>query len=202
MTRRGLLFILCGPSGVGKTTLAHHLLEHHPTLTFSVSYTTRAARPTEVDGADYHFVDLAAFEQMRVENQFAEYANVHGNFYGTAVRTIEQAWEAGHDVIFDIDYQGAAQLQQRFDEETVSVLVTPPSLQALDERLRRRNTDDETVIARRLANAQHELAQWRLYDFVIENDALEHACQQADAIYTASRCRTFLHERRLESEFG
>ena len=202
MKRRGLLFILCGPSGVGKTTLAHHLLERHRDLTFSVSYTTREAREGEIEGRDYHFVDLPTFEKMRAEGEFAESAKVHGNYYGTAVATIEAAWDEGRHVIFDIDYQGAQQLQKRFDEETVSVLVTPPSLDTLQDRLRRRGKDADDVIERRLEAARHELAQWPMYDFVIENDSLQHACELVDAIYCASLARTFLHAQRLAAEFG
>lgn len=202
MRRRGLLFILCGPSGVGKTTLAHHLLEHHHDLTFSVSYTTRAPRPGEEEGVAYHFIDVPTFEKMRAAEKFAESAKVHGNYYGTAVSTIERAWEEGKHVIFDIDYQGAQQLQKRFPTETVSVLITPPNLDVLEARLILRATDSVAVVQRRLEAARHELAQWPMYDYVIENDSLEHAGEQVDAIYSASLCRTFLHAERLTSEFG
>jgi guanylate kinase len=202
---RGLLYILCGPSGVGKTTLAHHLLELHPELGFSVSYTTRAPRPGEEDGADYHFVSDAEFDEMIDAREFAEWAEVHGNRYGTASTTITEAWKNDRNVIFDIDFQGARQLQSAFPEETVSVLITPPSFAELERRLRGRETDSEAVIQRRLEAARQELEQWSLYDYLVENAELDLAKRVVDAIYLAATHRQYLRAEnviRLLAEQG
>lgn len=196
MSDRGLLFILCGPSGVGKTTLAHHLLELHSELGFSVSYTTRPPREGEVDGVDYHFVSTGEFQRMREEEAFAEWAQVHGNYYGTGVTTIESAWAADRNLIFDIDYQGAKQLQERYPGEAVAVLVTPPSMKELEARLRGRETDSEEVIARRLQGARHELEQWEIYDYAVENAELEAARRDVDQIYRVALMQTrFLQDK-------
>lgn len=199
MSDRGLLFILCGPSGVGKTTLAHHLLEHHPELGFSVSYTTRAARAGEEDGVDYHFISNAQFDYMVEANEFAEWAKVHGNRYGTAAATITDAWAQDRNVIFDIDFQGAMQLQETFPDDTVSVLVTPPSMDELERRLRGRETDTEPVIQRRLEAAREELDQWRVFDFLVENAELERAKEIVEAIYVASTHRQYLQSNKVMS---
>lgn len=182
-----LLFILCGPSGAGKTTLAHHLLRRYPDqLTFSVSYTTRAPRSGEVDGVDYHFRRVDEFERMRQAGAFAEWASVHGNFYGTAVATIEEAWAAGKNVIFDIDYQGALQLRERFGTRAVVVLVCPPSMELLAERLRGRGTDDEAVVERRLRAAREEIeALERFADFRLENAELSTSIARIEEIYAS-----------------
>ncbi len=144
---------------MGKTTLAHHLLEIDATLEFSVSFTTRRPREGEVDGVDYHFISVEEFERMRDAGEFAEWAGVHGNFYGTSVATIEEAWGRGHSVIFDIDYQGAMQLRERFGSCATVVLVLPPSMEQLEQRLRARRTDSDAVIARRLQAASDEIAE-------------------------------------------
>ena len=152
---QGVLFIVCGPSGVGKTSLGAELREHHPDLVLSVSYTTRDPRPGEVDGDDYHFVDAQTFERMRTEGAFAEWAEVHGNYYGTARDQIERAWAQGQDVFFDIDYQGARQLQEAYPEQTVRVMVLPPDMDTLERRLRgeaptmRRSSPGASSCARR-----------------------------------------------------
>lgn len=197
--REGILFIVCGPSGVGKTTLCGHLLDSHPTLKLSVSYTTRAPRGSEKDGVAYHFVTTAVFEAMSDSHAFAESAKVHGNHYGTSVEVIHAAWEGGHDVLFDIDYQGALQLKSRFGERAVSTLIVPPSMAELESRLRGRNTDDETVVQRRLAAARHELEQFPKFDYLIVNDDLESAKSALDAIYEASRFRTVIQSGRVRA---
>lgn len=195
--KKGVLFIVCGPSGVGKTTLAHHLLKSCARLTPSVSYTTRAPRSGEVDGVDYHFVEEAEFIEMRDNDRFAEWARVHGNFYGTPVSGILQAWKDNRDVLFDIDYQGAAQLQERFSEDARSVLVIPPSMKVLEERLRGRATDSDEVIAQRLDAARHELAQFELYDYIVENDDFDAALQRLTAIYQACTQRMPLFRNHM-----
>jgi guanylate kinase len=200
--KKGVLFIVCGPSGVGKTSLSRELLESRERLTLSVSYTTRAPRDGEVDGVDYHFVDEETFEEMRDREQFAEWARVHGNFYGTPVSGILDAWKADQDVLFDIDYQGARQLEERFPEEARGVLVIPPSMAILEERLRGRATDAEDVIKRRLDAARHELAQFELYDYILENDDFDLALQQLTAIYDASTCLMPLNRARMMELLG
>jgi guanylate kinase len=183
--KKGVLFIVCGPSGVGKTSLSRQLLEARPQLTLSVSYTTRAPREGEEDGVDYHFVDEETFVEMRDREQFAEWAKVHGNYYGTPVSAILDAWKGDKDVLFDIDYQGAKQLEERFPEEARGVLVIPPSMKILEDRLRGRATDAEDVITRRLDAARHELAQFELYDYILENDDFDQALAHLTAIYDA-----------------
>jgi guanylate kinase len=200
--KKGVLFIVCGPSGVGKTTLSQHLLKGCPRLTLSVSYTTRPPRGHETDGVDYHFVDDETFARMRDQDQFAEWARVHGNFYGTPVGGILDAWKADRDVLFDIDYQGASQLQERFPEDARSVLIIPPSMKALDARLRGRATDSDEVIARRLDAARHELAQFELYDYIVENDDFDLALERLTSIYNACTHQMPLFRNRLMELLG
>ncbi len=192
---RGVLLIVCGPSGVGKTSLGQRLLSANEELTLSVSYTTRPRRGQEVDGQAYHFVDEERFKEMRDREAFAEWAEVHGNFYGTPTAAIEEAWRDGLDVLFDIDYQGAKQLKDRYPEAT-AVLVTPPDMKTLASRLRGRGTDSEEVIQARLAKARHELAQYELFDFIVENGEFERAVQVMQSIYTAAR-----HARHVRAEW-
>lgn len=195
--KNGVLFIVCGPSGVGKTSLSRRLLEDRPRLTMSVSYTTRDPRQGEEDGVDYHFVDEATFEQMRERDEFAEWARVHGNYYGTPIDGILDAWKEDRDVLFDIDYQGARQLKDRFPEESQGVLVIPPNMRTLEDRLRGRATDSEQVIERRLEAARHELAQFELYDFIIENDEFDTALAHLEAVYDACTLRMGLKRAKM-----
>lgn len=192
----GLLFILCGPSGVGKTTIARRLLDERPRTTFSVSYTTRQPRPGETNGEDYNFVDESTFLAMRERGEFAESAHVHGNFYGTTVDAIEQAWSDGRDPLFDIDYQGAKQLQETFPH-AVSVLVIPPDMDELERRLRARGTDSDDVIERRLAMARDEMSRWRLFEYIVENDDLDETFEAIRDIYDASRYARHLRAGQL-----
>lgn len=201
-TATGLLFIVCGPSGVGKSTLGKLLRERRAQLKLSVSTTTRAPRAGEQDGVDYHFVDRDTFIARRDAGEFVEWAEVHGNLYGTTRATIHAAWEAGHDVFFDIDYQGAQQLQAAFPEHTTSVLVIPPSMDALERRIRDRGTEDEATIARRLAAARHELEQFELFDYIIANKLLNTTTNELATIYDASRRRTSLRRGMLLELLG
>lgn len=188
----GLLFIVCGPSGVGKTSLGRALRARHPNLVLSVSATTRPIRDGEIDGRDYHFLSVPEFVSLRDQGAFAEWAEVHGNYYGTLRSAIDDAWRAGHDVLFDIDYQGAIQLQAAYAVETVSVLVTPPSMAQLKQRLTSRGTDSPQVIQGRLDAARHELEQYAVYDYILPNDDFDVALDDLEGIYLASLRRTVL----------
>lgn len=183
--RRGMLLVVSSPSGAGKTTLCDRLRAEFPSLEFSVSYTTRAPRAGEQDGVQYHFTDLATFEEMVKRDEFAEHAIVHGNMYGTSARLVKRALEEGRDLLFDIDYQGGRQLREKFDDDVVSVFILPPSIKELENRLRRRATDSEEVIARRLRVAREELRHYARYDYLIMNDDLDRAYDALRAVYVA-----------------
>jgi guanylate kinase len=188
---RGLLLVVSSPSGAGKTTLCHYLMREFPEVMFSVSYTTRAIRKGEKDGVDYKFVDDKIFQEMVDNGEFAEWAHVHGNRYGTTVAAVKEALDNGRHVLFDIDYQGARQIKARFEREAVLVFVLPPSLEELEKRLRQRATDAPEAIERRLINAQEEfnvLKQYGLYQFLIVNDDRDRAYDRLRAIYLASLC--------------
>jgi guanylate kinase len=185
--RRGILLVISSPSGAGKTTLARKLAERHG-LHFSVSYTTRAPRPGEKDGEDYHFVSSDEFSRMIDRQQFAEWAVVHGNRYGTAIATVDQAIEQGKDTLFDIDYQGGRQIRQKWLNDSVLCFILPPSVEELEKRLRQRATDSAEVIARRLAMAHKELFHYSDYDYLVVNDQLEKAYDELRSIYIAARC--------------
>ncbi len=187
---RGLLFVVSSPSGAGKTTLCNRLRTEFPRLEFSVSYTTRTPRPGERDGVDYHFVDQPTFQEMIAKDEFAEYAMVHGHTYGTSARLISEALAQGRDLLFDIDYQGGRKLKHSFSADVVLVFIVPPSIRALEERLRRRATDADDVIQRRLRVAREELRHYAEYDFLVMNDELEHAYDSLRAVYLAEQHRT------------
>lgn len=187
--REGILFVISAPSGAGKTTLCKEIVDITPTLRHSVSYTTRPMRSGERDGIDYHFVTFERFAEMVADNAFAEWAEVHGNRYGTALATLEEARLAGCDILLDIDCQGAAQLKNSV-ERGVYLFILPPSMPELERRLRGRNTDSDEVIARRIANARGEIAQAGWYDYWIINDALPLALEQFRSIITAETCRS------------
>lgn len=195
----GVLLIVCGPSGVGKTSLSNALLAARPRLQLSVSYTTRKPRGQEEDGVDYHFVDVPTFAAMKEEGRFAEWAEVHGNFYGTSVDVIEGCWREGQDLLFDIDYQGARQLKERFVHAT-TVLVTPPDMKTLEARLRSRGTDDEETVQRRMSAARHELSQFELFEYLVENQDFEEALRGLFAIYDASRYKRLHHADALRGK--
>jgi guanylate kinase len=183
---RGLLVIVSSPSGAGKTTLCNRLTRDFTELRFSVSYTTRRPRTGEREGVHYHFVDGPTFERMAAAGDFAEWAHVHGNRYGTPRAAVAEALEGGHDVLFDIDWQGGEQLRGRFPEDAVMIWVLPPSLRVLEQRLRGRATDEPAVIDRRLETAKLELEHYESYDYLVVNDDLESAYLSVKSIYVAA----------------
>jgi len=187
--RRGTLFVVSAPSGAGKTTLCHEVRLLVPDLHYSVSYTTRKPRNGEVSGTDFHFVDAAEFEAMRARDEFAEWAQVHGHYYGTPAQPLEAALARGLDVLLDIDTNGARQLRARYPE-AVSVFIMAPSLAELDARLRERKSDAAGEIARRLSRAREEIAAWREYDYLIINRDVKEAVDQLATLIQAERCRT------------
>ncbi len=184
----GTLFIVSAPSGAGKTSLVRALIAQMPDLELSVSHTTRPMRPGETDGVDYHFVDTDTFRAMVARGEFLEHAQVFDNHYGTARSSVEQQLAAGHDVILEIDWQGAAQVRQRMPESR-SVFILPPSLQALEERLRGRGQDPEEVIQRRMRDARNEMSHYHEFDFVVINDVFEEALGQLRCIVQSDRQR-------------
>jgi guanylate kinase len=187
-----LLLILSSPSGAGKTTLKSRVLTAHPELRFSVSHTTRRPRPNELDGREYHFVGRPAFEKMVEGSAFAEWAEVHGNLYGTSLAEIDKARGTHRGVVFDIDHQGARQIKaQRRD--VVSVFILPPSMDELARRLRSRASDDEETVARRLSNARNEIEHYGSFDYLVVNDDLDRAAATLDAIVIAERARRALN---------
>ncbi len=187
--RRGVLFVLSSPSGAGKSTISRKLLAAEPGLAMSVSATTRPMRPGEVDGRDYHFVDLARFREMVSDNQFLEWAHVFDHRYGTPKAPVYEMLDAGRDVLFDIDWQGAQQLFQVHGADIVRVFILPPSMAELEHRLRSRATDSEEVIAHRMARAHSEIAHWDGYDYVLVNDDVELCFANVRAILHAERLK-------------
>ena len=187
--RRGTLFVVSAPSGAGKTTLCREVRLRMPDLAYSVSVTTRAPRPGEVEGVDFDFVSEAAFRELLAGGGFAEWATVHGHLYGTRASVIETALARGIDLLLDIDTHGAAQLRARYPE-AVLVFIVAPSMAELEQRLRERRSDAAQDIARRLARARDEVAMWRSYDYLIVNRDLKDAVEQLAAVIQAERCRT------------
>ena len=184
----GRLFIVSAPSGAGKTSLVAALLQADPLVRKSVSYTTRAPRVAEIHGEHYHFVDVVTFERMRGQGQFLETAQVHGNLYGTSKSAVDAQCAAGLDVLLEIDWQGAAQIRMLVPE-AVTTFVLPPSLEALEERLRSRAQDAPTVIAQRISAARGEMAHVVDFDYVIINDEFDRAAQDLISIVRAERLR-------------
>jgi guanylate kinase len=189
LQRRGLLLVISSPSGAGKTTLARRLLAAEPALEMSVSVTTRAPRPGEVDGRDYHFVDQADFAKLRDEGRLLEWAEVFANRYGTPKEPVMEALAAGRDVLFDIDWQGARQLAEQARGDLATVFILPPSAAALSERLATRGQDTPEVIARRMAAAAAEISHWPEYDYVVVNEDVARAEASLRAILAAERAR-------------
>ena len=189
-SRRGLLLILSSPSGAGKSTLARRLMEWDPSLRFSVSATTRAPRPGEVDGREYYFKARADFEAMVAAGEMLEHAEVFGNFYGSPKGPVEAAMTEGRDTLFDIDWQGGQQIRNSsLGRDVVSVFVLPPSIAELERRLRGRAQDSDDVIAGRMAKSQSEISHWAEYDYVIVNNDIDMAFNDLLTILQAERMR-------------
>jgi guanylate kinase len=193
--RRGLMLVLSSPSGAGKTTLTRMLLQDQTIdLTLSVSVTTRARRSSEVDGIHYHFIDRAEFERRRNAGELLEWARVHDHFYGSPRRPVEAILVQGRDVLFDIDYQGTQQIQQKAPDDVVTVFILPPSMRELKARLERRAEDATEAIVRRLQTARQEINRWAVYDYVLVNEDLQRSFVDVLAILKAER----LKRRRAE----
>ena len=184
----GCLFIVSAPSGAGKTTLVSGLIASDPLVRKSVSYTTRKPRSGEEDGRDYHFISEEAFQQRLAHGEFLETAHVHGNLYGTSKRAVERECVAGYDVLLEIDWQGAAQIR-KIQPDAVAIFILPPSIEALEKRLRGRGQDSAEVIARRVAAARGEISHVGEFDYVIINEEFNRAAQDLISIIRAERLR-------------
>lgn len=187
--RRGLMLVLSSPSGAGKTTISRLLLERDDEISLSVSVTTRPKRPGEVEGRDYHFVDLTEFNLMLNRQQLLEHAKVFDHYYGTPRGAVEEALEAGKDVLFDIDWQGEQQLKQSARNDLASVFILPPSTGELARRLHSRAQDPSAVVAARMAKAPDEISHWPEYDYIIVNHNIEESVAEVQAILSAERLR-------------
>jgi guanylate kinase len=208
MERRGLLIILSSPSGAGKSTLAKRLRDWDPSIRFSVSATTRAPRPGEVDGTDYHFVPEAEFKRLVKDGEMLEHAHVFGNFYGSPRAPVQAAIDDGADVLFDIDWQGAQQIRNSsLQEHVLSIFLLPPSIAALRARLVSRGQDTDETIARRMTRSWDEISHWDGYDYVLVNDDLDATEAKLRTIVMAERLRRsqqpgLIEEvRKLQEEF-
>jgi guanylate kinase len=189
--RRGIMFVLSSPSGAGKTTLSHRLLQEERGITLSISVTTRPMREGEVHGRDYYFVSLEKFTAMVEAGDLLEHALVFDHYYGTPKQHVMGALARGEDVLFDIDWQGTRQLKQRCRDDLISVFILPPSLNELERRLRARAQDSDEVVRHRMSKAAHEISHWEEYDYVVVNENLEEALKSVRAI---------LHGERLKRE--
>lgn len=187
--RRGLMLILSSPSGAGKSTLTRNLSQNENNLDLSVSVTTRPRRASEIDGVHYRFIDRSSFDEMRQRGDLLEFAEVHGNGYGTPRKEVEASLASGRDVLFDIDWQGTQQIVKKARADVVTIFILPPSMQELRSRLVRRAEDAPDVIAKRLDNARGEIARWENYDYVIVNDDLSAAYESIRAILAAERLK-------------
>jgi guanylate kinase len=208
MTRRGLLIILSSPSGAGKSTLTQRLRDWDPSLSFSVSATTRTPRDGEVDGREYHFMSQAEFQRQVADGGMLEHAHVFGNFYGSPRGPVEAAINQGNDVLFDIDWQGAQQIQNSaLGQHTLSIFILPPSIRELHRRLVTRGQDSDEVIAKRMRKSWDEISHWAEYDYVLVNDDLEETDKRLKTIVEAARLKRLqqpglnAHVKALHSEF-
>lgn len=175
------LFVLAAPSGAGKTTLVHALVTKNPGLRFSISYTTRPQRSNEADGVDYIFVDIDKFQKLKADGELLEHATVFDNFYGTSRTQVEKILSDGHNVLLEIDWQGAQQVRESMPD-CVTIFILPPSLRELERRLRDRRTDSDEVIERRLGDAVSDIGRWTEFDYVIINDDLDRAVSELEAV--------------------
>jgi guanylate kinase len=199
LARRGLMLILSSPSGAGKTSLTRMLLQKKELdLTLSISVTTRPRRSSEVDGIHYSFISKKRFEAMRDGGELLEWAEVHGNLYGTPRELVERTLAQGRDILFDIDYQGTQQLKERTGGDLVTIFILPPSMRELKARLERRAEDAGEAIAKRLANARNEISRWTLYDYVLVNDDIQRTFEDLVAILTAERLRAPRQKQGIE----
>jgi len=188
--RRGLMLVLSSPSGAGKTTISRKLLAiERERMLLSVSVTTRAPRPGEVEGRDYHFINQAKFDAMVVQGELLEHATVFGHSYGTPRAAVSDALAAGRDMLFDIDWQGTQQLREKAREDVVSIFVLPPDAEALEKRLRQRAQDSEEIVQRRMAKASDEMSHWAEYDYIVVNHDIEASVAEVRAILTAERLK-------------
>jgi guanylate kinase len=187
--RRGVMLVLSSPSGAGKTTISRLLLQRDPRLAMSVSLTTRARRPGEMEGVDYYFVDASGFQRSVDEGELLEHARVFGNHYGTPRGPVERALSEGRDVLFDIDWQGTQQLRQNARDDLVSIFILPPSTAELERRLHARAQDSRAEVAGRMARAAEEMSHWPEYDYIVINHDPEESVRQVHAILVAERLR-------------
>ena len=200
MNSSASLFVVAAPSGAGKSTLVNMLLERDQQVQLSISYTTRPPRPAEVNGRNYHFIDIPEFLAMRSRGEFVEWAEVHGNFYGTSRISLEKQLATGRDLVLEIDWQGAQQVRRHF-KQAVGIFILPPSIEELERRLNRRGQDDKSVIERRLAAALGEMRHVDEFDFVIINEQLAVALEDLMAAIRASRLRLSCQHSRYPDVF-
>ncbi len=189
IVRRGFMFVLSSPSGAGKTTIAHKILNFEEEIELSISVTTRPKRPSEIEGEDYHFLPKHEFDKMVQNNELLEYALVYGHHYGTPKASIEKQLAQGTDILFDIDWQGTQQLKQVATADLVSVFLLPPTLKDLEERLYKRAADEEETIRMRMRKSSDELSHWAEYDYVIINTQLEETVHAVQSILHAERLK-------------
>ena len=196
---KGRLYIISAPSGAGKSTLCSMLINKYPAVRYSISYTTRAPRGNEQNGKEYFFINKAQFENMAANNDFLEWAEVHGNYYGTSKTQIEDALKQGIDIFIDIEPQGAMQLKEKLNGKATFIFIAAPSLQELKSRLEKRGTDKAENIALRLENAKKEVEYFNKYDYLIINDASDDAFKKLETVYLAEKLRT--NQYNSASEF-